>query len=82
MFLLLQSSKSFESVIYRSGKAPPWQSRALTAGTITGCVAGFVLFSYGRRYDFHIAELPDIYLVAVIGGLCAIANRWLFKRWW
>ena len=79
---LLQSSMTFASVIYKAGVAPPWPSRALTAGTITGFVACLVMAFYRRKAELFADELTQIVIVALLGIVCTVANRWLFKRWW
>ncbi len=82
LFALMQSSITFASVIYKAGVAPPWPSRALTAGTITGAVACLVMASYRRRSELFADELTQIAIVALLGVACTVANRWFFKRWW
>ncbi len=82
IFGLLQSSKSFAGVVYKDGKAPLWPSHALTAGMATGLVACVVGMGYRRSNEFFGEELLGIVIVMLAAGLCAIANRWFFKRWW
>ena len=82
IFALLQTSKSFAGVVYKGGEAPPWPSRALTAGSATGLVACVVGMGYRRSHEFFGEELLGMAAVVLAGILCAIANRWFFKRWW
>ncbi|MBU2418860.1 MAG: hypothetical protein KKG14_09180 [Alphaproteobacteria bacterium] len=82
VFGLFQSSKPFAGVLYKGGKAPPWPSHGLTAGTVTGLVACVVGMGYRRRNELFGEELLGIAIVVLAAGLCAVANRWFFKRWW
>lgn len=82
IFSLLQASKPFAGVVYKDGEVPPWPSRALTAGSATGFVACIGGMGYRRSKEFFGEELLSIAIVVVAAGLCAIANRWFFKRWW
>lgn len=82
VFALMQSSMAFASAIYEAGVAPPWPSRALTAGTATGLVACLVMSFYRRNFQLFSDELMQIAIVALGGVLCAALNRWFFKRWW
>ena len=80
IFALMQASMPFASAIYKAGVAPPWPSRALTAGTATGFVACMLLSN--RSVDPLLSELILIAVIAFAEALCAAANRWFFKRWW
>lgn len=82
IFGLIQSSVSFAGVVYKGGKAPPWPSRVLTAGSATGLVACVVGLGYRRSNEYFGEELRGIAVVVLAAGLCTMANRWFFKRWW
>lgn len=82
IFGLLQASKPFAGVVYKAGEAPPWPSRALTAGSAVGFAACIVGMAYRRSNEFFGEELAGIAIVVLAGGLCVIANRLFFKRWW
>lgn len=79
---LFQISKPFAGVLYKDGKAPPWPSNGLTAGTVTGIVACVVGMGYRRSNEFFGEELLGLAIVVLAAGLCAVANRLFFRRWW
>lgn len=82
IFGLFQISKPFAGVLYKDGKAPPWPSHVLTAGSITAIIACVVGMGYRRHNEFFGEELLGLAIVMLAAGLCAVANRWFFKRWW
>ena len=82
IFGLYQISKPFAGVVYKDGKAPPWPSHVLTAGTTTAIIACVVGMAYRRSNEFFGEELLGLAIVLAAAGLCAVANRLLFNRWW